>query len=182
MIKFEKVSLQQYIKDCRELGRTLSNQQFEEEWNNIKLPTRATTGSAGYDFYAPYSLSIESPEDSTSSLLSAFAPSRNQLTTTIATGIRFVTDQEVVLICAPRSGQGFKYGLRLQNTIGVIDADYANSDNEGHIKAKLFAEIKSFRVEQGQGFMQGLILPYYVVDGDSTSGIRNGGFGSTDRG
>lgn len=182
MIKFEKVSLQQYIKDCRDLGRTLSNQQFEEEWNNIKLPARATTGSAGYDFYAPYSFPIKSPEDRVSSLFGAFAPSRDYFTTTITTGIRFVTDQKVVLICAPRSGQGFKYGLRLQNTMGVIDADYANSDNEGHIKAKLFAEIKPLEIEQGQSFMQGLILPYYVVDDDSTLGIRNGGFGSTDRG
>lgn len=182
MIKFEKVSLQQYIKDCRELGRTLSDQQFEEEWNNIRLPKRATKGSAGYDFYAPYSFSIKSPEDRVSSLFGVFAPSRDYFTTTIVTGIRFITDQEVVLICAPRSGQGFKYGLRLQNTVGVIDADYANSDNGGHIKAKLFAEIEPFEIEQGQGFMQGLIFPYYTVDSDNTSGIRNGGFGSTDRG
>ena len=36
----------------------------------------------------------------------------------------------------PRSGQGFKYGIKLANTVGIIDSDYYHSDNEGHIFIK----------------------------------------------
>ena len=34
--------------------------------------------------------------------------------------------------CYPRSGLGFKFRLQLNNTVGIIDSDYYNSDNEGH--------------------------------------------------
>ena len=182
MIKFEKVSLEQYIKDCRELGRQTSEEQMREEWENIKLPQRSTVGSAGYDFYAPYDFDVKCPNER--SMISSLDMFFGQETyyTTIVTGIRWITDQQLVLICAPRSGQGFRYGLRLANSIGVVDQDFHQSDNEGHIKAKLFAEIKAFHVNQGQAYMQGLILPYYATDDDKTEGIRNGGFGSTDRG
>lgn len=166
MIKFEKISLHQYIKDCLDLGREVSKEQMVEEWSELRLPTRATAGSAGYDFFAPYSFTLKA--------------SNEHATITIPTGIRFITDQDLVLLCMPRSGQGFKYGLRLQNTIGVIDRDYYQSDNEGHIKAKLSAELGAC-INQGQGYMQGLIIPFYTVDTDDTERIRNGGFGSTDR-
>ena len=42
-------------------------------------------------------------------------------------------ERDRVLLLMPRSSLGFKYGIRLSNTVGVIDADYADSDNEGHI-------------------------------------------------
>ena len=54
--KFEKVSLRQYIEAWRKLGSVKSDEVLEEEWNNIKLPKRATKGSAGYDFFAPCDL------------------------------------------------------------------------------------------------------------------------------
>lgn len=168
MIRFEKVSKEQYIRDCIDLGRTNSEDELAKEWEEIKLPERSTVGSAGYDFFAPFSFSI---------------PYLNSKvdTVTICTGIRFVTDRDLVLVCVPRSGQGFNCGVSLTNTVGVIDRDYAQSDNEGHIKAKLTATLSAFTVKKGQGYMQGLLLPYYVVDGDQTTEIRNGGFGSTDR-
>ena len=81
-------------------------------------------------------------------------------------------------MCAPRSGLGFKYGMKLVNTVGIIDADYYQSDNEGHIMAKVSVS-KSVQVDTGKGFMQGIILPYFVTDDDSEDAVRNGGFGST---
>ena len=132
-------------------------------YNNeiVQLPTRATKGSSGYDFYAPERYEIHAGEQ-----------------VLIPTGIRFITDEQVWLMCMPRSGLGFKYGMRLLNTVGNIDSDYWHSDNEGHIMAKITAD-KDFVIEKGDRFMQGVILPYLVTNNDSANGERNGGFGST---
>jgi dUTP pyrophosphatase len=81
----------------------------------------------------------------------------------------------------PRSGLGFKYGVRLANTIGNIDSDYWQSDNEGHIMLKIVAA-KDFSIKKGDRIAQGVILPYFTVDDDEPlSNKRNGGFGSTDK-
>lgn len=39
---------------------------------------------------------------------------------------------------------------------------------------------KRKRINKGQAFMQGIIIPYFRVDGDMTDTLRVGGFGSTD--
>lgn len=127
----------------------------------VSLPRRATQGSSGYDFYAPERYEIHAGEP-----------------VLISTGIRFITDEKVWLMCMPRSGLGFKYGARLLNTIGNIDSDYWHSDNEGHIMAKIIAD-KDFVIEKGDRFMQGVIVPYIITDDDCTIENRNGGFGST---
>ena len=132
---------------------------FDE--NIVQLPKRATGGSSGYDFYAPQRYEVHAGEP-----------------IVIQTGIRFITDEQIWLMCMPRSGLGFKYGMRLFNTIGNIDSDYWHSDNEGHIMAKIIAD-KDFVIEKGDRFMQGVILPYIITDDDNASGNRNGGFGST---
>ena len=87
-----------------------------------------------------------------------------------------------VLKIYPRSGLGFKYRMQLNNTVGIIDADYFNSDNEGHIMAKITNdtnENKNIIVEADNGFMQGIFVEYGITMDDDTDGIRNGGFGST---
>ena len=87
-------------------------------------------------------------------------------------------------MCVPRSGSGFKYGIRLMNTCGIIDSDYYYSDNEGHIMLKLHntsPNEKRWEVRRGDGFAQGIFLQYGLTVDDVTSEIRNGGFGSTSR-
>lgn len=82
----------------------------------------------------------------------------------------------------PRSGLGFKYRLQLNNTMGVIDSDYYDSDNEGHIFAKITNdsnEGKTIEIKAGDGFMQGIFIPFGITYTDDEGGIRNGGFGST---
>ena len=84
----------------------------------------------------------------------------------------------------PKSGQGFKYRAQLDNTIGNIDSDYYGSDNEGHIMAKITNdghEGKEMNVGHAQGFMQGVFVPYGITVDDNADGIRNGGFGSTEK-
>lgn len=165
MIKFEKVSFNEYVAAVSEFRDITNLAQLREEWESINLPKRATSGSAGYDFFAPVDMNIY-----TEQLPAKVYP----------TGIRFVTDNsDIVLMCVPRSGLGFKHGLRLYNTAGIIDSDYQFSDNEGHIKVKMSAD-KPLMLKQGSGFMQGIILPYLKVDDDNCIKNRNGGFGSTD--
>lgn len=160
MIRFEKVSFEEFEK-C--LPEELKD-RAQELYSKIKLPQRATSLSAGYDFFAPFDFTIDD----------------TCCNTVFPTGVRFVTDRtDLVLMCVPRSGLGFKYGLNLRNTVGIIDADYQYSDNEGHIKVK-FRKEEDITILQGQAFMQGIITTYIKVDNDNTSVFRNGGFGSTD--
>lgn len=136
-----------------------------EIYENIKLPRRATAGSAGYDFFAPVRLILEPGE-----------------TLKIPTGIRVEMDPEWVLKCYPRSGLGFKYRLQLNNTVGIIDSDYFYSDNEGHMFSKITNdtnEEKTIDIAQGEGFMQGIFVEYGITVDDDVTDVRNGGFGST---
>ena len=163
MIKFEKVSFEQFSKSIIDIfGFIISDEFVKEIYDNIKLPQRGTNGSAGYDFFAPIDIS--------------FFPNSYQI---IPTGIRFVTDSDNILLALfPRSGLGFKYQSRLANSTAIIDSDYQYSDNEGHIMIKMTGE-KPFTVEAGKAFCQGIILPYFTVDDDNVNNVRNGGFGST---
>lgn len=156
--KFEKVSMKQFKDGC---GRP----DAEEIYNGIKLPRRATAGSAGYDFYAPYAITLAPGE-----------------TAKIPTGIRVLIEPGWVLKLYPRSGLGFKYRLQLNNTVGIIDSDYSDSDNEGHIFIKITNdsnEGKTLEIPAGTGFAQGIFVEYGITVDDDADGARNGGFGST---
>ena len=173
MIHFEKVSFEQYYKDRTKVELYLTEEEVRSEYDAIKLPKRATTDSAGYDFFAPYTFDLIGTH-------SDKAEETKIHYELIPTGIRFITDnKEVFLACVPRSGLGFRNGFALANTIGVIDSSYFLSDNEGHIMAKVYAET-DVSVEQGKAFMQGIIIPFIKTSDDDATGIRNGGFGSTD--
>ncbi len=155
---FYKVSIEQYEKDF-EFG------DAKEAYDSILLPKRATTGSAGYDFFSPIDFSLKSGES-----------------IKIPTGIRVKIDEGWVLKLYPRSGLGFKFRLQLNNTVGIIDSDYFNSDNEGHIMAKITNdsnEDKTLSIKRGEAFMQGVFVEYGITYDDEVSQIRNGGFGST---
>lgn len=162
--KFEKVSFEQFEKDFVKNFPDVQN--VKEIYDSIKLPKRATTGSAGYDFFAPVNLNLEKEK----SLL-------------IPTGIRSKIEDGWVLKIYPRSGLGFKHRVQLDNTVGIIDADYYNSSNEGHIMIKLSCDAHdnghSVSVEAGDGFAQGIFLPFGITFDDDADGVRDGGFGST---
>ena len=132
---------------------------------DIKLPRRATVGSAGYDFFAPVGFTLSPGE-----------------TITIATGVRAKMENGWVLKIYPRSSLGFKYRLRLDNTVGIIDSDYFYAENEGHIMVKItnLGE-KSLTVESGQAFCQGIFVEYGITVDDECENLRTGGFGSTDK-
>ena len=150
--KFEKVSPKQFEQHGN-----------DDIYNDIKLPKRATRFSAGYDFFAPQKLEL--------------APKQ---TVTVATGIRAIMPSEFFLAIFPRSGLGFKYKLRLDNTVGIIDADYSQSDNEGHIFIRITNESdKHLSVDKGEAFAQGIFMQYFTTADDDVTTERNGGLGST---
>lgn len=157
MTRFEKITKKQLVKDC---GSHINAE-------DIILPKRATKGSAGYDFFSPIGFSLAPGE-----------------TIKIPTGIRVLLPPDKFLLIVPRSGLGFKYRVQLDNTVGVIDSDYSNSDNEGHIWIKITNDSnkgKSLVINQGDAIAQGIILQYGKTDDDKTEGLRNGGFGSTSK-
>ena len=71
----------------------------------------------------------------------------------------------------------------LDNTVGIIDADYYDSSNEGHIMLKLHTdyEDKEVEVNAGDAFAQGILVPFGVTYDDEVTEVRDGGFGSTDK-
>ncbi len=163
--QFLKVSGKKFFDAIKDDFPEYTDADIEDMYTSLPLPKRATKGSAGYDFYAPFSFSL--------------APGQ---TIKIPTGIRCKMDEDWVLKIYPRSGLGFKFRLQLNNTVGIIDSDYFNSDNEGHIFIKLTNdsnEGKTVDVAQGTGFAQGIFLEYGITVDDEASAERNGGFGST---
>lgn len=163
MNKFHKVSYGQFLEAYLNLTDGVEEAEVRKLYENIKLPCRATIGSAGYDIFAPYGFSLE-PSESVK----------------IPTGIRVELDDGIVLMCVPRSSLGFKYRLQLDNTVGVIDSDYFNADNEGHIYLKMTnCGDKALVIQQGEAIAQGILLPFFVTDDDDSMDVRTGGFGST---
>ena len=195
--KFEKVSLKEFTRAMTELfpKYQFKEDQLEIMLREIPMPRRATTGSAGYDFFAPFEFIL-----------------RPGTAIMIPTGIRvkFVendgNDSDWALLFLPKSGIGTKTSIRLSNTLGLIDCDYYYSpDNEGHIMIKL--EMPSYNpspvatsttkfcsnldivrkatkfIEHSK-FVQAIFVKYGITvdDEDYEKEERNGGLGSTGTG
>lgn len=192
MFEFKKVSKEQYFKDC---GYQHDDDEFfenklTEEYNNIKLPKRATKFSAGYDFYMPFDYTLSPNEYAVIPTGIRWVDKLSEeyfiYTDTKKTGINGASELLLyprVLLLYPRSGLGIKKGLRLRNTIGVVDSDYSLSDNEGHIMVALEnAGNTDIEIKQGDRIIQGIVQdvwfsPKYDKQFDITN--RTGGFGST---
>ena len=162
---FEKVSEDRFINDFTDAFPKVSKEEAKKIYDKIKLPRRATSGSAGYDFFMPLQVTLSPGE-----------------TAKIPTGIRAKMREDYVLMIYPRSGLGFKYRLQLNNTVGIIDSDYYGSDNEGHIFIKVTNDTNENRtlvMEEATGFAQGIFMQFGITDDDECTDVRNGGFGST---
>lgn len=163
--KFHKVSYEQFKEGYVDVFGNEEEALIQKIYEEIKLPKRATKGSAGYDFYAPVSITLKPGE-----------------TIKVPTGIRAEMEWDWVLKIYPRSGLGFKYRLQLNNTVGIIDSDYFYSDNEGHIFVKITNDTNEGRTVEipgGTGFAQGIFIEYGITVDDEVTEVRNGGLGST---
>ena len=163
--KFEKVSFQQFFEAWYAMNPTMSEQQIKRVYDEIRIPERATAGSAGYDFFAPADFVL---------------PPRGEVL--IPTGIRVKMNPGWVLMIFPRSSLGFKYRLQMNNTVGIIDQDYFNARNEGHIFCKLTNDThdgKSVTLKCGDAIVQGVFVPFGITSNDTADAERTGGIGST---
>lgn len=161
MNKFDFVSLKEFAKHFD----YWTDNEIKDAYEELELPRRSTHGSAGYDFYVPFNIVLNPGES-----------------IVVPTGIRCFLDEDKVLQIYPRSGLGFKFHMGLANTVGIIDSDYVNSDNEGHIMIKIVNNSdKELFIEQDKAFAQGIITQYFTVENDNETEkqVRNGGFGST---
>lgn len=206
---FEKVSFDTWMKSMPPIfvadekddietsaKKSEMRKKYEDSYNDIILPSRATPGSAGYDFFLPFSEICLGPND----------------TVIIPTGIKCKLDERFMLQLYPRSSHGIKHRISLANTVGIIDSDYYNNeDNEGHIMVALHnncdldgiplvkvthpitgehsvtIDVRSkefqarlFNITPGTAFCQGIIVPYGTIIADTPrSDKRKGGIGST---
>ena len=169
MPHFDVVSFEQFKKDWMNTFDDYNDtyediEEIKDIYNGIKLPSRGTAYSAGYDFFSPIHFCLKPGE----SIM-------------IPTGIRAYMPNNMVLKIYPRSGLGSKYQLCLANTVAVVDADYINADNEGDILLKLVNRgDKMVTIEKDKGIVQGVFSKYYTTHDDQADTMRIGGFGSTD--
>ena len=159
MRKFEIISEEQWAKDISVLDSPKC-----DIIDHLK-PHRNTKYSAGYDFISPIEIIVPAHEMAK-----------------IPTGIKAAMNDDEILYIYPRSSIGFKTGIRLSNTVGIVDADYYNNpDNEGHIFIKFFNPTdKDYQIHIGDKIAQGIFAKYLVVDDEEEIETeRSGGLGST---
>lgn len=154
--RFERISAEQYSRDAADFAVKLALE-------DIPLPSRATAGSAGYDYVCPVEVTMQPGG-----------------TAVIPTGIRCFMEPGWALLNCPRSSLGRKHGIRLANTVGVIDSDYVHADNQGHILVMLVnGGDHAVTLHPGERFCQGIFLPFGLAEEQQVTGERSGGFGST---
>lgn len=161
--KFEKVSFEQFKKDLISTSEAFNELDIKGMYNDIKLPTRSTTNSAGYDISIPYGIELYPGE-----------------IIKIPTGIRCYMDNNYVMFVYVRSSVGIKKRCVLLNGTGVIDSDYYNADNEGHMFIALKNDgDKPVIFEAGDRICQAVFVPFGITIDDEADGVRTGGIGST---
>lgn len=131
-----------------------------------KMPSYATTGSAGLDLRAMLDepLTIEPGQ-----------------TVLIKTGLAIhLADPNYAALILPRSGLGHKHGIVLGNLVGLIDSDY-----QGELMVSTWNRGQTpFTIEPMERLAQLVIVPVVqmqmrVVDSFEDSERGAGGFGST---
>lgn len=139
------------------------------EDKDIHMPVRKTKNSAGYDVEAASDIVIE--------------PYKNGMKPTlIPTGLKAYCQDDEYYILVNRSS-GPKKGFVMANSIGIIDADYyGNESNDGHFYFQYwnFGD-KPLEIKKGDVIGQVIFQKYLTIDDDNTTGMRTGGFGSTNK-
>lgn len=171
--EFYKVSIDQFIEDYKKINGIKGELDsgtllyVTDAYKDLKLPKRATAGSAGYDFFSPFDFDIVSG-----------------CSVKFPTGIRCRMKDGWCLMLFTRSSLGLNYRFQLDTGTSIIDADYYYSDNEGHITAKFTndsREDRTLHIERGKAYMQGVFVKFGITVDDNTTAVRNGGIGSTDK-
>ena len=133
-----------------------------------KLPVIANVGDGGADFYTAERVVLRP----------------GTINNLIPTGVKaYMNDGEVLLLFA-RSSMAKKCGLRMSNSVAVIDKGfYNNKSNEGHITF-LYDNITDIEViiEKHTRIGQGMFIKFLPIENIevlSQSQERTGGYGSS---
>lgn len=175
MIKFEKVS------------------RFADV--DFALPVRKTAQSAGYDMVVAEDCIVPSLSSLLSNIpvategvepldlndMALLTKTKKIKPTLVPSGVKCYLEPGYYLELSPRSSTPLKYWLVMANSIGIIDADYAdNPDNEGEIFFQMInLSPYDIQLRKGDIIGQGIIKKYETTDDDQAQGLRLGGFGST---
>lgn len=152
-----RVAVQAALLKEKTMEETDNFMSFVKLDPKAELPTRATTGSAGYDLKALVGNTIK--------------PNERLL---VSTGIAWKnTPQSLVGLIKPRSGLAVRYGI--DTLAGVIDSDYKGEINV--LLVNLGQEPFTFKA--GDRIAQLVLQQYFIIDDDETEEVREGGFGST---
>ena len=159
-MRFEKVKRECFDRD----SRSNNFEPLDEVYDNIRLPERKTSGSAGYDFRTPYDIELYGGER-----------------TVVPTGIKAQMDEGEVLLITVLSSIGIRDGVVFSNGLGVIDRDfYGNESNDGDIMLALWnSSSKRVQYKAGDRIAQGMFVKFDTVDNDTANGKRTGGIGSS---
>lgn len=127
------------------------------------IPQYQTKGSAGFDFHLVEDVSI--PPNSL-----AFLP----------TGLVIRAPDNYMLMTAPRSSTFKRYGLKLANSIGIVDSDYSGNEDE----LKLYVHntrSETVRLNKGDRIAQGVFVRIAQISFKEVDdmGDSRGGWGST---
>lgn len=129
---------------------------------NFIKPTKGTQGAGAFDIYMPE------------------AGSCDGVPTVVPLGFAAEVPPNHVALLVPRSGTGFKHGVELNNTCGVIDEDF-RGEWKASVKTKNGLE---FNWNSGDRVLQFLIVPIADVELEVVEELNEtdrgaGGFGST---
>lgn len=132
------------------------------------IPTYGTDGAGAFDIY---SVTQDALEPGTTAIFH--------------TGLSFEIPPGFALMIYSRSGQGFKWDVKLANATGILDSDYRG---ELLVKLERFDDLYGdgglYEVNVGDRIAQGIILPVpriQFIESETLSETARGtgGFGST---
>lgn len=130
---------------------------------DFQLPVKATEGSGAYDLFMPEAGKYYGEDK-----------------VIVPLGFAAAVPEGHVALLVPRSGTGFKYGLELNNTVGVIDSDF-----RGEWMAAMRTKTDTPLLwGKGDRLLQMLIVPVASVDLQEVDTLPEtnrgkGGMGST---
>ena len=133
----------------------------------VNPPIRKTKGSCGYDIYCPEDIMLNDEKWKTLDLGILMEPGD-------------IPDGYCALIM-PRSSMGMKYGLKLSNTVGVIDSDYTMDTIKASIKTDHGLKYGfNLKIEKNTRILQMIIVLFATIPNETVpTEERKGGLGST---
>lgn len=166
-MRFEKVSRAAFLSDLYNAIPKFDMNVAEYLYDELRLPSRGTRYSAGYDICTPVGFVLH-PDEKIS----------------IPTGIKAVFNEDEMdtwhLQMYVRSSIGIKCGVVLMNGTGIIDPDYQFAGNEGDMMLALWnTSDKPVFFKAGDRVCQGVFAIHGRTSDDKACGERTGGVGST---